>query len=123
MVNLLNMCDLYVHAADVEIEAISCLEAISCGLVPVISNCRTSATQQFALYPNSLFKSGDAQDCADKIPIIRQNAPENLIIQVDGGINKDTGKICTQLGANSLVAGSYIFNSTDMEEAIKSLKG
>lgn len=24
------------------------------------------------------------EDCAQKIPIIRQNAPENLIIQVDG---------------------------------------
>ncbi len=61
-------------------------------------------------------------DCAQKIPVIKQNAPENLIIQVDGGINKETGNICKQLGANSLVAGSYIFKSTDMEEAIESLK-
>ena len=60
-------------------------------------------------------------DCAQKIPVIKQNAPENLIIQVDGGINKETGNICKQLGANSLVAGSYIFKSTDMEEAIESL--
>lgn len=62
------------------------------------------------------------QDCAQKIPIIRQNAPENLIIQVDGGINEETAKSCRDFGANSLVAGSYIFNSTDMEDAIKSLK-
>lgn len=61
-------------------------------------------------------------DCAQKIPVIKQNAPENLIIQVDGGINSETGKICKKLGANSLVAGSYIFKSTDMEDAIKSLK-
>ena len=61
-------------------------------------------------------------DCAQKIPVIKQNAPENLIIQVDGGINKETGRNCKQLGANSLVAGSYIFKSTDMEEAIESLK-
>ncbi len=61
-------------------------------------------------------------NCAQKIPVIKQNAPENLIIQVDGGINKETGNICKQLGANSLVAGSYIFKSTDMEEAIESLK-
>ena len=60
--------------------------------------------------------------CAQKIPVIKQNAPENLIIQVDGGINKETGNICKQLGANSLVAGSYIFKSTNMEEAIESLK-
>jgi len=60
-------------------------------------------------------------DCAMKIPVIKQNAHENLIIQVDGGINNLTGKICTSLGANSLVAGSYIFNSNDYEKAIKSL--
>lgn len=62
------------------------------------------------------------EDCAQKIPVIRQNAPENLIIQVDGGINEKTAKTCIDLGANSLVAGSYIFKSTDMEEAIKSLR-
>lgn len=61
-------------------------------------------------------------DCAKKIPVIKQNAPENLIIQVDGGINKETAKICKQLGATSLVAGSYIFKATDMEDAIDSLK-
>ena len=62
------------------------------------------------------------QDCAEKIPVIRQNAPENLIIQVDGGINSETGRICCDLGANSLVAGSYIFNSDDIEDAIESLR-
>lgn len=62
------------------------------------------------------------QDCAEKIPIIRQNAPENLIIQVDGGINEHTGKICRDLGANSLVAGSYLFKSDDIEKAIESLR-
>ena len=62
------------------------------------------------------------EDCAEKIPVIKQNAPENLIIQVDGGINDKTAKICKELGANSLVAGSYIFKSPDRQEAIKSLK-
>jgi len=61
-------------------------------------------------------------NCAEKIPVIRQNAPENLIIQVDGGINEETGKICKSMGATSLVAGSYVFKSTEMEDAIKSLK-
>ena len=45
----------------------------------------------------------------------------NLIIQFDGGINDSTAKICTQEGANSLVAGSYIYNAQDIEKAIKSL--
>ena len=60
-------------------------------------------------------------DCAMKIPQIKENASENLIIQVDGGINNLTSKICTSLGANSLVAGSYIFGSNDYKRAIDSL--
>lgn len=61
-------------------------------------------------------------DCAQKIAEIKQNAPENLIIQVDGGINNVTGHICTSLGANSLVAGNYIYNHKDIAQAVKSLK-
>jgi len=61
-------------------------------------------------------------DCAEKIKFIQQVAPENLIIQVDGGINEKTGKICKEFGANSLVAGSYIYKSSDIKKAIQSLK-
>ena len=61
-------------------------------------------------------------DCALKIPKIKENAPEDLIIQVDGGINNLTAKICTSLGANSLVAGNYIYSSKDYKKAIESLK-
>lgn len=61
-------------------------------------------------------------DCAQKIAEIKQNAPENLIIQVDGGINNITGHICTSLGANSLVAGNYIYGHKDIPQAIQSLK-
>lgn len=61
-------------------------------------------------------------DCAEKIKFIRQNAPENLIIQVDGGINAKTGKICKDFGANSLVAGSYIYGADNIKTAIESLK-
>lgn len=62
------------------------------------------------------------QDCADKIPVIKEKAPENLIIQVDGGINAETARICTLYGANSLVAGNYIYKSADIKSAIKSLR-
>ena len=61
-------------------------------------------------------------DCAMKIPVIREKSPVDLIIQVDGGINNLTAKICTSLGANSLVAGSYIYGSGDYKKAIESLK-
>ena len=62
------------------------------------------------------------QDCAEKIKTIKKHAPENLIIQVDGGINNETATICTQYGATSLVAGNYIYKSDDIKQAILSLK-
>lgn len=61
-------------------------------------------------------------DCAMKIPAIKEKAPENLIIQVDGGINNLTAKICKSLGATSLVAGNYIYKAQDYKKAIESLK-
>lgn len=67
MVEVLNYADLYVHPAEIEIEAIACLEAISCGLVPVISNSPRSATRYFAQSSRNLFKCNDAKDLAEKI--------------------------------------------------------
>ncbi len=61
-------------------------------------------------------------DCAEKLPIIREYASENMVIQVDGGINAETAKICTIKGANSLVAGNYVYNSDDIQKAISSLR-
>ena len=61
-------------------------------------------------------------DCALKIPQIKENASRDLIIQVDGGINNLTSKVCTSLGANSLVAGSYIYGANDYKKAVYSLK-
>ena len=60
-------------------------------------------------------------DCAMKIPLIKEHSPENIIIQVDGGINNMTAKICKSLGANSLVAGSYIYKAEDYKKAMESL--
>ena len=67
LVSLINACDLYVHASDVEIEAISCIEAFSCGLVPIISDSKLTATNQFAQDERCLFKHGNAKDLAKKI--------------------------------------------------------
>lgn len=67
LLEVINMCDLYCHPAEVEIEAISCLEAISCGLVPVIANSPKCATKAFALDERSLFRVNDSDDLARKI--------------------------------------------------------
>ena len=60
--------------------------------------------------------------CAQKLPFIREFAEGDLILQVDGGINRETARVCTKLGANSLVAGSYIFNAENISDAISSLR-
>ncbi|MFI5908760.1 glycosyltransferase [Dactylosporangium sp. NPDC051541] len=67
LIQLMRDADLYVHASDVEIEGLSCLEAFSCGLVPVISDSRRSATSQFALTPENLFHAGDPNSLAARI--------------------------------------------------------
>ena len=59
--------DLYVHSATVEIEAIAAIEAIACGLVPVIAESGLSATKQFALNEKSLFADNDDKKLAQKI--------------------------------------------------------
>lgn len=67
LIQQLNMADLYVHPAEIEIEAISCLEAIACGLVPVIANSPRSATRYFAIDERNLFHNKDAKDLAKRI--------------------------------------------------------
>lgn len=61
-------------------------------------------------------------ESAQKISLIKRFADEKLILQVDGGINSETARVCTRLGANSLVAGSYIYNAENACDAINSLR-
>jgi len=44
-------------------------------------------------------------------------------LEVDGGINIETAKLCVAAGANVLVAGEDIFHSTDRAAHIARLKG
>ena len=60
-------------------------------------------------------------DCANKIPSIKQMR-KDVLVQIDGGINDRTAKICKDLGADSLVAGSYIYNADDIKQAIELIK-
>ena len=67
LMDALGYADLYVHAGEVELESLSCLEAMSSGLVPLISDSPTSATPQFALDDRSLFTHSDPKSLAQKI--------------------------------------------------------
>ncbi|MDR0977560.1 MAG: ribulose-phosphate 3-epimerase [Endomicrobium sp.] len=64
------------------------------------------------------------KDMVPKIKYIRKIIDENkynCLIEVDGGINAETGHACVKAGADVLVSGSYIFSSADPAEAVKSL--
>ncbi|MFY4774416.1 ribulose-phosphate 3-epimerase [Metabacillus sp. RGM 3146] len=43
-------------------------------------------------------------------------------IEVDGGINEATAKLCTDAGANVLVAGSAIYGNPDRKDAIDRIR-
>ena len=61
------------------------------------------------------------EDCAQKIAQIKK-INKDVLVQIDGGINDKTAKICLELGADSLVAGSYIYGASDIRTAIESIK-
>ena len=67
LIDVINSADLYVHPAEIEIEAISCLEAIACGRVPLIADSPRSATRFFALTDANLFHFNDPDDLAAKM--------------------------------------------------------
>ncbi|MCQ2192444.1 MAG: ribulose-phosphate 3-epimerase [Paludibacteraceae bacterium] len=46
----------------------------------------------------------------------------SAIIEVDGGVNLETGKRLIEAGADALVAGSFVFNSANPLQTIKDLK-
>lgn len=46
----------------------------------------------------------------------------DLFIEVDGGVNGNTGQQLIEAGANALVAGSYVFNAESPEKQIDTLK-
>lgn len=59
--------DLYIHAAFIEVEGLSCLEVLRHGVVPVIAYSPLTATSQFALDAHSRFKARDPKALARSI--------------------------------------------------------
>ena len=67
-------------------------------------------------------KSGQKfmQEPLSKVKELRKLKP-NLDIEVDGGINPETAKLCFESGANVFVAGSAIFGKDDRVKAVKDI--
>ncbi len=57
----------------------------------------------------------------EKIRFLRAQFP-NAKIEVDGGVNFETGKLAREAGADILAAGSYIFESGDPKGAFEKLE-
>jgi ribulose-phosphate 3-epimerase len=47
----------------------------------------------------------------------------DLEIEIDGGVNPETAKLCIEAGATVLVAGSAIYNQHDYAQAISQIRG
>ena len=64
------------------------------------------------------------EDTPQRILMARQLlANPKLIVEVDGGINKETAKLCVDAGADILVAGTAVFKNGEYQKNILTLKG
>ena len=65
-------------------------------------------------------------DSLSKISTLNQWRNEqnfSYIIEVDGGVNEETARLCEAAGADVVVAGSAVFNASDRGLAIQNIKG
>jgi ribulose-phosphate 3-epimerase len=61
----------------------------------------------------------------DKVKKLRKMIDDrglDTLIEIDGGVNQETGQRLVDAGANVLVAGSYVFGNSNPKEAIVGLK-
>ena len=64
-------------------------------------------------------------EALNKIAKLRKIIDENhyhCLIEVDGGINAETGQECLKAGCDILVAGSYLFGHEDIKERMETLR-
>ena len=62
----------------------------------------------------------------DKIKEVKEmslNSNKDLLIEVDGGVDKTNAKAIIEAGANVLVAGSAVFGDGNLKENIEAIRG
>ncbi|HWD65637.1 MAG TPA: ribulose-phosphate 3-epimerase [Solirubrobacteraceae bacterium] len=57
----------------------------------------------------------------DKLRRLRAALPEQVALEVDGGVHGDTARPCAEAGANLLVAGAAVFGGDDPGQAYAAL--
>ncbi|MBO8162336.1 MAG: ribulose-phosphate 3-epimerase [Brevibacillus sp.] len=55
--------------------------------------------------------------------LLDQRGLGHVEIEIDGGVNPKTARLCEQAGATVLVAGSAVFNEPDRAKAIAAIRG
>lgn len=60
------------------------------------------------------------KDVLEKIKEVKKWSPDTLV-EVDGGINDYTKKLCAEAGADIIASASYIWNADNIEHAIAEL--
>ncbi len=63
-----------------------------------------------------------ASDKVARLKKLRSQTNSTFLIEVDGGVNLETGALLAAAGADALVAGSFVFGSTDPSATILALK-
>lgn len=63
-----------------------------------------------------------AIDKTRKLKALITEKGASTLIEIDGGVNTETGKRLVEAGADALVAGSFVFNSTNPSATIAELK-
>jgi ribulose-phosphate 3-epimerase len=61
-------------------------------------------------------------ECLDKIRDLSSRLPPGKHLQVDGGLNVQTGRAAVLAGADCLVAGAAVFRTDDVIEAVAKLR-
>ena len=60
-------------------------------------------------------------DQTEKLRFLKKAAP-GVLLEVDGGINVETARICRDAGAEVLVAGTSVFGAPDVSAALAELQ-
>lgn len=70
-----------------------------------------------AFISDSLPKIAALKEKIEELPLFDKRP----LIEVDGGINLETGRACAKEGADILVAGSFLYGHDDFAERVKAL--
>ena len=96
--------------------AIEVANALGMDLIEWHIKSTTKASQGLYEY-DAVTRLRDSQLGDERVKDISNYIKENNLnvdIEIDGGVNYETGKLCVEAGANILVAGSFLFKQDDL---------